>query len=163
MRPETREASSCPRRTVVIGIGNLLLRDEGVGVHIARAMQKAPPETGGELTVIDGGTCPDAIYLLPERVDKLIIVDAARGGGEPGTIYRFTPQDIAFRRGAITSLHQLGLLESLSMIRRTELEPKDVVIVGVEPKDMGWGLEMSPEVGRQIPRIIAAIEKEIDK
>ena len=140
-----------------------MLQDEGVGVHVARALQQMPLETKGELTVIDGGTCPDAIYLLPEKADKLIVVDAARGGGEPGTIYRFTPQDIASRRGTITSLHQLGLLESLRVIHRTELEPKNVVIIGVEPKELGWGLDMSPELQSQLPQIIAAIQKEIGR
>ena len=142
-----------------MGVGNLLLKDEGVGVHVVQALQKASLK--GELTIIDGGTCPETFYLLPQGIDKLIIVDAVRGGCEPGTVYRFTPQDIVFRSGTVTSVHQLGLAEGLKMIAHTELNPKDVVIVGVEPKEIDWGLELSPELQNQVPRIIDLVQEEI--
>ena len=142
-----------------MGVGNLLLKDEGVGVHVVQALQKASLK--GELTIIDGGTCPETFYLLPQGIDKLIIVDAVRGGCEPGTVYRFTPQDIVFRSGTVTSVHQLGLAEGLKMIAHTELNPKDVVIVGVEPKEIDWGLELSPELQDQVPRIIDLVQEEI--
>ena len=142
-------------------MGNLLLTDEGVGVHIVQALQQMPLADKDELTIIDGGTCPDTFYLLPEGIDKLIIVDAVRGGCEPGTVYRFTPQDIVFRSGTVTSVHQLGLAEGLKMIAHTELNPKDVVIVGVEPKEIDWGLELSPELQDQVPRIIDLVQEEI--
>lgn len=148
-------------RTAVIGVGNLLLTDEGVGVHVIHALQKAPLAGKGELTIIDGGTCPETFYRLPAGVDRLIIVDAVRGGCEPGTVYRFTPQDIVFRSGTVTSVHQLGLAEGLKMIAHTELNPKDVVIVGVEPKEIDWGLELSPELQNQVPRIIDLVQEEI--
>ena len=142
-----------------MGVGNLLLKDEGVGVHVVQALQKASLK--GEPTIIDGGTCPETFYLLPQGIDKLIIVDAVRGGCEPGTVYRFTPQDIVFRSGTVTSVHQLGLAEGLKMIAHTELNPKDVVIVGVEPKEIDWGLELSPELQDQVPRIIDLVQEEI--
>ncbi len=137
-----------------------MLKDEGVGVHVIQAMQKASLESTGELTIIDGGTWPDAFYLLPEGIDKLIIVDAVRGGDKPGTIYRFTPQDIVFRRETVTSLHQLGIAEGLAMIEHTGRNPQDVVIIGVEPKEIDWGLEMSPELQKRVPQIIELVRKE---
>jgi hydrogenase maturation protease len=142
-----------------MGVGNVLLTDEGVGVHVVQALKETIPE--GELALIDGGTCPEAFYLLPKGIDKLIIVDAVKGGCEPGTVYRFTPQDIVFRRGTVTSLHQMGLADGLRMIEHTELNPKDVVIVGVEPKEIDWGLELSPELQAQVPRIIDLVQEEI--
>ena len=74
-------------RIVVVGVGNLLLKDEGVGVHVAQALQKVSSPVDFE--VVDGGTSPD-IFPLFEGVEKLIVVDAAMGGGQPGDIYRFT-------------------------------------------------------------------------
>ena len=148
-------------RTAVIGVGNLLLKDEGVGVHVVQALQMSPLKGRGELTIIDGGTCPDAFDLLPEGLDKLIVVDAVRGGGEPGTVYRFTPKDIVFRRGPITSLHQLGLEEGLRVMARAGLAPKDIVIIGVEPKVIEWGLEISPELQKRVPEIVDLVRKEI--
>lgn len=147
----------------MIGVGNLLLKDEGVGVHLIQALQKAPPTGKGDLMIIDGGTCPDAFQLLPEGIDRLIIVDAVRGGCAPGTIYRFTPQDRRFRTGRVTSLHQLGLAEGLHMMEHTGLMPRDVVIIGVEPKEIGWGLEMSPELQQRVPQIIDLVDKEIGR
>jgi hydrogenase maturation protease len=157
---EPPEAANYPPRTAVIGVGNLLLKDEGVGVHVVQAMQKASLKSKDELTIIDGGTCPDTFYLLPQGLDKLIIVDAVRGGGKPGTLYRFTPQDIVFRRGTVTSLHQLGVAEGLNMIEHTGLNPQEVVIIGVEPKEIDWGLEMSPELQQRVPQIIELVRKE---
>ena len=157
---EPPKAANHPPRTAVIGVGNLLLKDEGVGVHVIQAMQEASLKSKGELTIIDGGTCPDAFYLLPQGLDKLIIVDAVRGGGKPGTLYRFTPQDIVFRRGIVTSVHQLGVAEGLGLIEYTGLNPQDVVIIGVEPKEMDWGVEMSPELQQRVPQIIELVRKE---
>jgi hydrogenase maturation protease len=158
---ESSKTTGCAPRVAVIGVGNLLLKDEGVGVHIVRTLQEMPLGGKGELTIVDGGTCPDTFYLLPKGVDKVIIIDAVRGGGEPGTIYRFAPQDIAFRRGTITSLHQLGVAEGLRMIEHTELNPKDIVIIGVEPKEIDWGLEISPELRKKVPQIIELVKKEM--
>ena len=160
-RGKDSETADHPPRTAVIGVGNLLLKDEGVGVHVIQALQKLPLQGKGELTIIDGGTCPDAFDLLPEGIDKLIVIDAVRAGGEPGAIYRFTPKDIVFRRGPITSLHQLGLEEGLRVMAHAGLTPKDIVIIGVEPKEIDWGLEMSPELQETVPQIMDLVRKEI--
>jgi hydrogenase maturation protease len=141
-------------------VGNLLLKDEGVGIHVVQALRKSPPEAGGELTIIDGGTCPDAFDLLPKGLDKLIVVDAVRGGGEPGAVYRFTVKDIVFRRGPVCSLHQLGLEEGLRLMAGAGITPRDVVIIGVEPKEIGWGLELSAELQTRVPQIVDMVRKE---
>jgi len=146
-------------RIVVLGIGNLLLKDEGIGVHIAHALQGTPPPAGAELDIIDGGTLPDA-PLLFEEVDKLIVVDAVQGGDEPGSIYRFHPEDIRLDSSIPMSLHQINLLENLWMMERFTQKPKDIVIIGVQPEDMRWGLELSPELQRRVPRIIEVVLRE---
>jgi hydrogenase maturation protease len=148
-------------RIAVVGVGNLLLKDEGVGIHVIKAMQKMPLKDVRELFIIDGGTCPDIFYLLPEEIDKLIVVDAVRGGGEPGTIYRFTPKDITSKRGIVTSVHQLGMWESLTNLEYVGVNPKEIVIIGVEPKEIDWGLEVSQELQRKIPQVIAQVKKEV--
>jgi hydrogenase maturation protease len=160
-RIETTKAEIRPSKVAVIGMGNLLLKDEGVGIHVIRALQDKSPEYKGDVMIIDGGTCPDILYLLPERVEKLIIVDAVKGGGEPGSIYRFTPDDIEFRRGTITSVHQLGLAEGFKAMEYSELKPEEIVIIGVEPNEITWGLEISLEVQGKVPEITALVEQEI--
>jgi hydrogenase maturation protease len=145
---------------VVVGIGNLLLKDEGIGVHVAQALERAPSPGDVELQVVDGGTSPNLLPFV-EGIDKLIILDAAKGGGEPGAIYRFSPEVITMEDEDITSVHQIGLLETLRIMKSLGREPKKVVIVGIEPKEINYGLELSPELERKIPDITAMVLKEI--
>ena len=147
-------------RIVVLGIGNELLRDEGVGVHVARALEKKSPPEGIDFEVIDGGTSPDA-FNLPGTVSKLIIVDAAKGEDEPGTVYRFAPEEIEPQ--PMTSLHQLGVLESLKLMSLSGHKPGQTVIIGVEPKEIDWGTELSPELERRIPRIVEVVLEEVSR
>ncbi len=157
----TPKAENHLPRTVVIGFGNLLLKDEGVGIHIIQSMHELSLEGSGELMIMDGATCPDVLYLLPDGVDKLIVVDAVKGGGKPGDIYRFTPTDLTFSRGTITSVHQLGLVEGLRGLELLDANPKEVIIIGVEPKEIDWGLEISPELKKILPQVIDLLVKEI--
>jgi len=146
---------------VVIGFGNILLKDEGIGVHIIRKFDSMSRESEREYVLIDGGTCPDILFQLPEEIAKLVVVDAVKGGGEPGSIYRFTPTDIDFKKASITSLHQLGLEESLRMMELLGNYPKSVIIIGVEPDEIDWGLQISPMLEKKIPQIIHLLEQEI--
>lgn len=148
-------------RTAVVGVGNVLLKDEGIGVHVVWALQEEVPADASRLALVDGGTCPEIFSLLPPAVEKLIIVDAVRGGCEPGTIYRFTPEQIVFGSRPLTSLHQLGLADGLRMMAQSDRAPRQVVIVGVEPKEIGWGLALSPELEAQVPRIVERVREEI--
>jgi len=148
------------KKTVVLGTGNELFKDEGVGVHVARILQTKLPPSSSDVEVIDGGTSPD-IWSLIDGADKLIIVDAVRGGCEPGTIYRFTPQQIVAERGLITSVHQMGILENLSLIELVGSKPGETIIIGVEPSELEPGLELSPELQKRMPKIIQTVLEEI--
>ena len=94
--------------------------------------------------------------------DKLIIVDAVKSGGEPGAIYRFCPEDISSDDRALTSLHQMSLLENLWLMERFGRKPEEIVIIGIEPEDMGLGLELSPGLQRMMPRIIEVVLRELE-
>jgi hydrogenase maturation protease len=98
---------------VIVGVGNVLLKDEGIGVHVARVLQEM--SLASEVEVVDGGTSP-AAFDTADGADRLIVVDAACGGGEPGTIYRFAPDELSEEPKPLTSLHDLGLLDSLRMM-----------------------------------------------
>lgn len=149
-------SSASPKkpRIVVVGIGNLLLKDEGIGVHVAQTLKGIPSLVDFE--VIDGGTSPD-LFPLVEGVDKLIVIDAAKGGGEPGDIYRFTIDDLGMEDSINTSAHQMRLVETLLMMRVLGTAPEKTVIIGVEPKEIDWGLELSPELEKKIPEIIDVV------
>jgi len=145
-------------RIVVIGVGNLLLRDEGIGIHAVKALQEM--ELPDDVVTIDGGTSPDLIAYSRAGA-KLIIIDAAKAGGEPGAIYRFLPGDLAASGAMFTSAHELGVEENLKLMSLMKNEPAETVIIGVEPKEIDWGLELSPELQQKLPDIIGVVLKEI--
>jgi len=140
----------------VVGIGNALLRDEGVGCHVVHAMEGISLP---DVKIIDGGTCPDVLQLL-EDADKLVIVDAVKGGGTPGQIYRFHLEDITLEQKLFLSLHDMDLTDSL-MLMQLGHNIGEAVIIGVEPREINWGLELSPELQEKVPQIIDAILSEL--
>ena len=106
------------------------------------------------------GTSPDFGHLV-EEADRLIILDAVKGGCEPGTVYRFTPDEIAAEARVTTSVHQMGILENLRMMELMGDKPKETVIIGVEPAEVGAGMNLSPELQKQVPRIVEIVQAEI--
>jgi hydrogenase maturation protease len=145
-------------RLAVIGVGNLLLKDEGIGVHITRALQQIDIPHG--IKIIDGGTSPDLPYYLKD-VDKLIIIDAVKAGDKPGTVYRFHPHDVNIESERVISVHELSLEQSLKIMSLMGSEPKEVVIIGIEPKEIDWGIELSAELQQKIPEIVNIVLNEI--
>jgi len=158
---ESTESLSGGPRVAVLGVGNLLLKDEGIGVHVAHTLKEMGLDSGANLNILDAGTCPDVILSL-DSVDKLIIVDAAEGNCEPGTIYRFRPGDVASSAEAC-SAHEMSFSHSLMMLDVLGAKPKDVVIIGVQPKEVDWGLEPSVELAQRIPDIVRLVVEETKK
>jgi hydrogenase maturation protease len=141
----------------VLGIGNALLRDEGVGCHVVHALEGISLP---DVEIVDGGTCPDVLQLF-EDADKLVIVDAVKGGGTPGQIYRFHLEDITLEQKPFLSLHDVGLVDSLKLMQLWH-NIGETVIVGVEPGEIGWGLELSSKLQERMPQIIDAILSELN-
>ena len=141
----------------VVGIGNVLLRDEGIGCHVAHALERVSLP---DVEIIDGGTCPDVLQLL-EDANKLVIVDAVKGGGTPGQIYRFHLEDITLEQKPFLSLHDVGLVDNL-MLTQLWHNISEAVIIGVEPGEIGWGLELSSKLQERMPQIIDAILSELN-
>ncbi len=146
-------------RIAVLGIGNLLLKDEGVGVHLAQELSGIVDASN--VNIIDGGTSPDILSLVDPSVDKLVIIDAVKIGYKPGTVYRFSSDDLDLDSVLPVSLHDIGVMESLRMMVLLGRQPKSTVIIGIEPKTIDFGLELSPEVEEKLPEIIRLVLKEI--
>jgi hydrogenase maturation protease len=144
-------------KTLVVGMGNFLCQDEGIGVHIIQAMENM--ELPKHVNLLDIGTSTMDLFLHLEGIEKLIVIDAMKAGGIPGTIYRCRPKDLLPEEGRPISLHEIGLLESLSMAEKMGMKI-DTVIIGVEPKVLDWGVELSEEVKSKIPTIIEVVLKE---
>ena len=145
-------------KLIVMGVGNELLKDEGVGVHVAREL--AGRQFAFPVEIIEAGTVPDC-WLRDESIEKLVVIDAVYGGGAPGAIYRFSPEDVEFESDLMTSIHQLGIVANLRLWEMTGARPREIVIIGVEPKVVKWGLELSEELQSRLSDVVNAVLKEI--
>lgn len=156
------EADGPSPRITILGIGNLLLKDEGVGIHLVQKLSARGIDREN-LNIVDGGTSPDIMSLIDHDIDKLIIVDAVKAGNSPGTVYRVDSDNLDLDSATPISLHEIGVLDSLKMMALLNKQPKSTVIVGVEPKAIDYGLELSPEVEAKVPEIVKIILKEIEE
>ena len=146
---------------VVLGVGNILLKDEGIGVRVIEELQRRYvfPERA---RVIDGGT--QGLWLMStiQQADHLIVVDAVTSGGEPGALYRLERSDLPKSLRVKQSAHDSDLVEALNLCSLLEQEPKSVVVIGVEPEDIQpYGLELSPAVAARIDDLINRILAEL--
>lgn len=148
-----------PLKIVILGVGNLLLSDEGVGVHVANELVKLELPPG--VTVVEGGTDGFRLINVITEADRLIVVDAVKGGGAPGSIYRFDINEVqSCPSGFKTSVHQIGILEVINLSGLIGKTPQTTVI-GIEPESLEMGMELSPEIKAKIPKIIELIWDEL--
>lgn len=147
------------KKIVVLGVGNLLLSDEGIGVHVVnKLMEMALPP---EVEVTEGGIDGLGLMNVVVRADRLIVIDAVKGGGPPGSIYRFGIEDLTTAPHVYKmSVHEIGILEVIRLSGLVGQTPKTTVI-GVEPKSLEMGMELSPEIQAKVPRIIELVLDEL--
>lgn len=145
---------------LVLGIGNLLLTDDGVGVHAVQALQQeAWPDN---VTLLDGGTFTHDIFYLFKGYDKLLILDIVHAGREPGSLYRLTEEQLVHNDSQRLSIHDIDLLDSLRMAGQLHGARPDMVIVGMEPADYtNWSMELSPAVRARFPDFVELARQEI--
>lgn len=145
----------------VMGIGNVLMKDDGFGIHMIRNLvDKIDP---GEVELIDAGTAPDIFSMLGEHIEKLVIVDGADGQEEPGTIYRLSRADIEAGSSSPVSLHEIGLSENLKILELMNPKLKKVTLFGVQIADINPGIELSKVVAEAMPKVTGLILEEIAK
>jgi hydrogenase maturation protease len=156
-----RPAASGVRSILVLGLGNILLRDEGVGVRVVEAMQdrELPPD----VELFDGATAGlDLLDVLADR-RTVIVIDAVEGDSAPGTVLRLRPDDLLSGDGPGVSLHETGLIETLAVARRLGTAPQEVIVFGVRPQEVGYGLTLSFPIARLVPRIVELIVAELER
>ena len=142
--------------TVVLGLGNILLGDEGVGVRVVEALSAGydlPPE----VAVIDGGTSGMDMMDMLAGLDALIVADALRTDKPPGTIVHLTGDAVPALFRTRISPHQLGLSEVLGALQLLGEGPKSLSLIGVAPLDLDLGLALSPTVAAQVAPMVDII------
>jgi hydrogenase maturation protease len=145
---------------VVLGLGNILLRDEGVGVKVVEELQKrydfSPP-----VKLLDGGTAGFGLVTDIEGCKKLLVIDAVKAGNEPGTIYKFKRGDISVHIPQTLSVHDLGFFEALEHWRMLGIEP-EVVFFGIEPEDMNsWGFDLTPCIQDKMSKLVSLVVEQL--
>ncbi len=127
---------------LVLGLGNVLLSDEGVGVRVVEALD-ASHALPDEVEVLDGGTSGMELLDMVADRDCLIVADAVNAAGPPGRVIRLEDDDIRMLFETRFSPHQLGLSDLLATLRLIGKAPRRVVVVGVVPENLGLGLDLS--------------------
>jgi hydrogenase maturation protease len=141
----------------IFGIGNILLSDDGVGVHAINKL-KSEYDFPGSVELIDGGT--KGLDLLPlfEGRDKVLIIDAANFKKEPGTIDTVEGDKIpAFLVSNKLSVHQIGLPDTLFAMRLMEITPPEMCLIGIQPKSMETGTELSEAVSIKMNDLVEKV------
>ncbi|MVX65167.1 hydrogenase maturation protease [Clostridium chromiireducens] len=147
-------------KTTILGIGNLLLKDDGIGVRIIEYLKEIEFENTYDVELIDGGTCIPNLLDVFMTNEKIIVLDSIKGGHAPGTIYKLTPEELGTCIKETTSLHDVQVLDIMRDASLLGFDPK-VVIIGVEPKEIIFDLELSPMIKETIPQITNIIEEEL--
>lgn len=147
-------------RILVVGLGNLLLGDEGAGVHTVRELEKRPLPS--YVDAVDGGTAGLDLLDLIRGYEKVVIIDAVDADEEAGTIFRFTPQEVASAsEGLPLSLHQTEVLQVLQLATYIGRALPPVVIYGIQPQSTSWSTELSPAVQARVSDLVASLLEEI--
>jgi hydrogenase maturation protease len=149
---------------LIVGVGNELLGDEGLGVHVARSLLQRSPPLPPHVEVMDAGTA--LLDILPEmaRHARVFVVDAIRCGKEPGTLYRAEVDSSFLGRTEASpplSLHQWDLLETLRVGEALGLLPAQLTLLGAEPETISPGTSLSLRLAQAAEDIVAALLTEI--
>jgi hydrogenase maturation protease len=151
-----------PLDVLVLGVGNILLSDEGAGVHVVNRFQERY-SLAESIEVVDGGTSGMDLLPLIENRTHLFIVDVINAStGSPGQVQRIALTDPpAYFRQKVTP-HQLGLNEVLALADMSGTMPGSIVLFGVIPKSMETGLDLSPEVEAGQERLLEMLVAELE-
>jgi hydrogenase maturation protease len=145
------------QKTLVLGIGNTLLSDEGVGIHLLDYLRCQEPQPAG-VTWLDGGTLSFTLAPEIEDCDNLLVLDAAQLNESPGTVKLLLDGDMdAFIGHGKRSVHEVGLVDLMSIARLLGCLPGKRALLGIQPRQLGWGESPSATVSEAIPGAAAQV------
>lgn len=139
--------------TLVLGLGNTLLGDEGLGVRIIEKMQQEDSDLAG-ITYLDGGTLSFTLAGYIEEADNLIIVDAAQLNSSPGdiSVYENEDMDQFVSSSRNKSVHEVNITDILALAHLTGHLPERRALIGIQPKFIDWGDTLSDPAAQAIPQ-----------
>ena len=147
-------------RTLILGIGNTLLTDEGIGVHVLSDLEASSSPVFNNVTTMDGGTLSFTLAGPIENCEQFIVIDATELKSEPGTVRVFENQamDEYITSGNKKSVHEVSLADVMSITMLSGHLPQKRALVGIQPRDIDWGESPTEPVSAAIPNAISEIE-----
>ncbi len=148
-------------KIAVICVGNLLMGDDGIGIHVVRELEKL--ELPDNVKVYDAMTNSFMVPEYMDGADKALIVDAYNGNKNPGSVskFKFNPGEHDYADRIELSLHDMDFIDALNSGRHAYSYPPEIVIIGVEPENVHLSMELSATLRKAIPGIIKEIFAEI--
>lgn len=150
-----------PADVTILGVGNVILRDEGFGVRVAEYLDAhyAFPEN---VQIVDGGTLGIELTQYVTGTNKLLVIDSINGGAEPGTLFRFHNDDVMDHFQEKISAHEVGIQDVLALLTVTGHKIPEVVVIGAQPYDLEAGVELSPGMQKLMPQVAGQALKELE-
>ncbi len=148
-------------RVLVLGIGNTVMSDDGVGVKVVQSLQRRY-RFPADVELVDGGTLGLDLLPMLEGISHLILVDAVETGEAPGTRVRLAGEELPIALETKISPHQMGLKDLLAVARLMGHEPGEMVLIGVQPGSIEMDTELTPAVAEQLEAMQAAVLKELE-
>lgn len=143
--------------TLILGVGNTLLSDEGAGVHVISYLAQHYPAPS-DATYLDGGTLSFTLAGEIAAHARLIVVDAARFGADPGTVRTLQGEDMdQYFTGDRESVHEVSILDLLDIARLSDTFPQRRALIGIQPAAIDWGEAPTPKVAEAIPKAAQAV------
>ena len=137
----------------ILGIGNVILRDEGFGVRVAEYLDKHY-EFPESVQIVDGGTLGIELTQYVTGTEKLLVIDSINGGAEPGTTFRFHNDDVMEHFQDKLSAHEVGIQDVLGLLTVTGHKIPDVVVIGAQPYDVEAGVDLSDGMMELLPQMV---------
>ena len=151
------------KKLLVLGVGNTLLMDEGIGVHaIYEFWKEKHLYDEARVDFIDGGTFTQDLFYLFEEYENILVLDVVRAGREPGTLYSLEEDQLRKDQKQMLSLHDIDLLDSLGLAQMRGHRPY-LRIIGIEPEKIDWGIDLTPTLAKAFPSFIKVIKKHINE
>ena len=159
--PFTNRKLRTLKKLLVLGVGNTLMKDEGIGVHAIYEFWKERDDWDETLVdFVDGGTFTQDIFYLFEEFENILVLDIVRAGQVPGTVFSLEEESLRKEKKQMLSLHDIDLLDSLGMAQMRGHRPY-LRVIGIEPKQIDWGTEITPELKKAFPDFLAVTRKHI--
>ena len=147
-------------KITVLGLGNILLRDEGVGIHVLKDLENHLPE---DVEILDGGTIGLPLLTYLSDATHLVIIDAVRTDAPPGTVMLFGQEELMRGPPVRFSVHDISITDLISLLKFKYDRLKDVRLIGVVPERTGEGIGLSERVKRAVGKVEGMVKGVIEE